>query len=187
MPLVSPVRPHSPHQRRAPKSRYLPSGAPVILDTVPTCKSLTSLEVRGLFGDFGANQCVAAYLGLPRRGAKFLCFYHPEQHPSMTLFVDKHTGAWKVHDWHERGISVYYGLADIFASRIIGHEVRLEGHPTLTVWWLRALIASGYLAPADVPEKPLPPGVRPRCGRCTMALSCSCSVSGSTTTASQRP
>jgi Bifunctional DNA primase/polymerase, N-terminal len=36
MPLVSPVRPYSPHQRRAPKSRYLSSGAPVILDTVPT-------------------------------------------------------------------------------------------------------------------------------------------------------
>jgi hypothetical protein len=41
---------HSPQ-----KSRYLSSGAPVLLDTVPTCKSLTPLEVRGLFGDFGAN------------------------------------------------------------------------------------------------------------------------------------
>jgi hypothetical protein len=78
----------------------------------------------------------------------------------MTLYIDKHTGAWKVHDWHERGIAVHYGLADIFASRIIGQEVRLEGKPTLTVWWLRLLIVSGYLEPADVPAKPLPPNVR---------------------------
>jgi hypothetical protein len=54
-----------------------------------------------------------------------------------------------------------YGLADIFASRIVGHEVRLEGKPTLTVWWLRALITSGFLAPADVPAKPFPFKVRP--------------------------
>jgi Transcriptional Coactivator p15 (PC4) len=84
-----------------------------------------------------------------------------ERRPSMTLYVDKHTGAWKVHDWHERGVHTHYGLADIFASRIIGREVRLEGKPTLTVWWLRLLITSGYLEPADVPAKPLPPHVRP--------------------------
>jgi hypothetical protein len=153
---------HSQRHSNGPKkSRYLSSGAPVLLDTVPTCKSLNPLEVRGLFGDFGANQHVASSLGLPRLGSKFLCFYHPERRPSMTLYVDKHTGAWKLHDWHERGLSVHYGLADVFASRIIGHEVRLEGHPTLTVWWLRALITSGYLEPADVPAKPLPPQVRP--------------------------
>jgi hypothetical protein len=128
---------------------------------VPTYKSLDPLEVRQLFSDFGANQHVAAYLGLPRLGAKFLCLYHPERRPSMSLYVDQHTGAWKVHDWHERGEHVHYGLADIFASRIIGHEVRLEHSSTLTVWWLRTLIESGYLAPADVPAKPLPPRVRP--------------------------
>jgi hypothetical protein len=79
----------------------------------------------------------------------------------MSLYVDKHSGAWKVHDWHERGEHVHYGLADIFASRIIGREVRLEGSPTLTVWWLRLLITSGYLSPAEVPAKPLPPKVKP--------------------------
>jgi hypothetical protein len=154
-------RPKSGNGHSVKESRYLSSGAPVILDTVPTYKSLNPLEVRGLYGDFAANQCVAASLGLPRLGSKFLCLYHAERRPSMTLYVDKHTGAWKVHDWHERGISVHYGLADIFASRIVGHEVRLEGNPTLTVWWLRALITSGFLAPADVPAKPLPFKVRP--------------------------
>jgi Bifunctional DNA primase/polymerase, N-terminal len=158
---LSPTLVHSPQQRRPPKSRYLPSGAPVLLDTVPHVSGCNHSDVRGLFGDFAANQWVASYLRLPRLGRKFLCFYHPERRPSMTLYVDKHTGAWKVHDWHERGISVCYGLADIFASRIIGHEVRLEGKPTLTVWWLRLLITSGYLEPADVPAKPLPPNVRP--------------------------
>jgi len=79
----------------------------------------------------------------------------------MTLYVDKHSGAWKIHDWHERGEHAHYGLADIFASRIIGREIRLEHSPTLTVWWLRVLITSGYLAPADVPAKPLPLKVRP--------------------------
>jgi hypothetical protein len=158
---VSPMHLHTPEQRHPPKSRYLSSGAPVILDTAPHVSSCNPSDVCGLFGDFAANQYVAAYLGLPRLGRKFLCVYHPERRPSMTLYVDKHTGAWKVHDWHERGISVHYGLADIFASRIIGHEVRLEGKPTLTVWWLRLLITSGYLESADVPAKPLPPNVRP--------------------------
>jgi hypothetical protein len=153
--------PKRPPQERGPESRYLSSGAPVLLDTVPHVSGCNPLDVRGLFGDFAANQWVAGYLGLPRLGAKFLCFYHPERRPSMSLYVDQRTGAWKVHDWHERGVHAHYGLADIYASRVIGHEVRLEGSPTLTVWWLRLLITSGYLSPADVPAKPLPPTVRP--------------------------
>jgi hypothetical protein len=159
-PLLERGRDHG-NSHNGKESRNLTSGAPVLLETVPTYKSLNPLEVLQLFGDFGANQCVAAYLGLPRLGSKFLCFYHPERRPSMTLYVDKHTGAWKVHDWHERGVHEHYGLADIFASHIIGQEVRLEGSPTLTIWWLRSLITAGYLAPADVPAKPLPFKVRP--------------------------
>jgi hypothetical protein len=158
---VPPMRLYTPQQQCPQKRRNLSSGAPVLLETVPTCKPLSPLEILGLFSDFDANQYVAAYLGLPRRGVNFLCFYHPERTPSMRLYVDKHTGAWKVKDFHERGIAANYGLADIFASRIIGHEVRLKGTSTLTIWWLRALISSGYLEPADVPAKPLPPNVRP--------------------------
>jgi hypothetical protein len=143
------------------ESRYLSSGAPVLLDTVPLVSPCNQRDIKKLYGDFDANQWAASYLGLPRLRSKFLCIFHPEQRPSMTLYVDKHTGAWKVHDWHERGEHLHYGLADIFASRIIGAEVRLEGSPTLTVWWLRLLFTSGYLAPADVPAKPLPSKVRP--------------------------
>ena len=149
------------HKPPAIKRRNLLSGAPVLLETVPTCKSLKPPEILALFGDFAANQHVAAYLRLPRRGVNFLCLYHLERTPSMRLYVDKRTGAWKVRDFHERGIAANYGLADIYASRIIGREVRLRGTSTLTIWWLRALIASGYLEPADVPAKPLPPTARP--------------------------
>jgi hypothetical protein len=158
---VSSLLPHSPQQRRPPKRRYLTTGARDLFDTVPHLSGCHPSDVRGLFGDFAANQWAAGYLGLPRPGVNFLCFYHPERRPSMRLYVDKHTGAWKVKDFHERGIAANYGLADIFASRIIGQEVRLEGRSTLTVWWLRLLITSGYLGPADVPAKPLPPHVRP--------------------------
>jgi hypothetical protein len=147
----APARPERRQSARPLESRYLSSGAPVLLDTAPHVSACNPSDVRGLFGDFAANQYAAAWLGLPRLGSKFLCFYHPERRPSMSLYADKRTGAWKVHDWHERGVHAHYGLADIFASRITGREVRLDGSPTLTVWWLRLLITSGYVAPADVP------------------------------------
>jgi hypothetical protein len=151
----------NPNGHRLKESRYLSSGAPVLLDTDPHVSACNDRDVPTLYRDGAANQWAAAYLGLPRLGSKFLCIFHPERHPSMTLYVDQHSGAWKVHDWHQRGKHEHYGLADIFASRLIGHEVRLKGDVTLTVWWLRLLITSGYLSPADVPAKPLPRKVKP--------------------------
>jgi hypothetical protein len=138
--------------------------APEVLETVPTIKSFTSLEILKLFGNFHANLAVAKVLGIPPLGEDFLCWRHPEETPSMSVYQDRRTGAWKVHDWHLDNSGdprEHMGLADLYAWRISGQDRRLRGKPTLTVWWLRALIASGFLEPADVPEKPLPPGVRP--------------------------
>jgi hypothetical protein len=132
-----------------------------ILDTRTTSNSLTPHAVRALFASDAANRALADFLDLPELGRSFLCFWHPESEPSMSLYADTHTGAWKVRDWHGRGEYLDYGLADIFASRLLGREVRLEGKPTLTAWWLRALLACKYLDPAEVPRKPLPLDVRP--------------------------
>jgi hypothetical protein len=122
---------------------------------------LTPKEVRGLFADTGANRAVADFLGLPELGDNALCLWHPESTPSMSLFADPRSGAWKLHDHHVEGAGEFVGLADVFASQMLGRVVRLEGKPTLTVWWLRALLACKFLEPADVAMKPLPDDVRP--------------------------
>lgn len=135
--------------------------ARVILDTRTISNPLTPKEVRALFGVESANRALADFLDLPALGSSFLCFWHPEHQPSMSLYADQRTGAWKVRDWHSRGAYLDYGLVDIFASRLLGREVRLEGKPTLTAWWLRGLLACKYLDPAEVPIRPLPLDVRP--------------------------
>lgn len=147
---------------RSKKTKILEDGcARVVLDTRTTPKSLTPNDVRALFASAEANRAVADFLELPELGGTFYCPWHAESTPSMSLFADARSGAWKVHDWHGRGEHEYYGLADVFASTVIGREVRLEGKPTLTVWWLRALLCSKYLEPAEVPMKALPLDVRP--------------------------
>jgi Bifunctional DNA primase/polymerase, N-terminal len=135
--------------------------ARVILDTCTTSKPLTPKEVRALFASAEANRAVADFLGLPALGSTFLCPWHPEREPSMSLFCDVHTRAWKLHDHHRRGDHTYYGLADVFASGLLGHEVRLEGTPSLVTWWLRALLACKFLEAAEVPKRALPVDVRP--------------------------
>lgn len=155
--------PSSPGNPPAPyKNQDTEDGrAPILLGTCTTPNYLTPQEVRTLFALPEANRAVADFLGLPELGDSFLCFWHPDHAPSMSLYADPHTGAWKVHDHHCRGVHEHYGLADIFASRMLRREVRLVGKPTLTVWWLRALLASKYLEPADVPMKLLPLDTRP--------------------------
>jgi hypothetical protein len=144
------------------KTKILEDGrARVVLDTCPTPKPLTVKDVRGFFADADANRAVADFLGLPEQGENGLCLWHPESTPSMSVFVDAHTGAWKVHDHHVTGEGEFHGLADVFASQLIGRDVRLQRAPTLTAWWLRALLACKFLEPADVPHKPLPDDVRP--------------------------
>ena len=135
--------------------------APVVLDTCTTLNPLTPKAIRSLFASDEANRAVADFLGLPELGSTFLCIWHPEAQPSMSLFRDEHSGSWKVHDHHGRGEHAFYGLADLYASKLLGHEVRLVGRPSLTVWWLRALLASKYLEPAEVPMKALPLDARP--------------------------
>jgi Bifunctional DNA primase/polymerase, N-terminal len=150
------------HTPRPKKNQDTEDGrARVVLDTCTTSNPLTPKEVRALYGVASANRAVADFLGLPHLGASFFCLRHADHNPSMSLFADAHTQAWKVHDHHCCGEGEFVGLADIYASRIIGREVRLEGSPTLTVWWLRALLACKYLEPADVPIRPLPLDVRP--------------------------
>jgi hypothetical protein len=146
------------------KTKILKTGARasyVIIDTRTTSNPLTPKAVRALSSVESANRAVADFLDLPTLGTSFLCCWHPERQPSMSLYVDTHTGAWKVRDWHGRGPYLDYGLADLYASRLLGREVRLEGKPTLTAWWLRALLACKYLDPAEVPTKALPLDVRP--------------------------
>jgi hypothetical protein len=162
--LLRTPEPTTPPLRTTPakKTKILEDArARVVLDTCTTPKPSTIKEVRGLFADADANRAVADFLGLPELGATVPCIWHPESTPSMSLFADPHTGAWKVHDHHMRGEAEFYGLADVFASTVIGREVRLKRKPTLTVWWLRALLACKFLEPADVPYKPLPDDVRP--------------------------
>lgn len=145
-----------------PNTKILEVGrARVILDTCSTPKCLKPKDVRSLFGDFDANMAVAELLHLPALGSTFLCILHPESRASMSLFRDRTSGAWKVKDWHHRGAYVTYGLADLYASRVLGREVRLQHKPLLTVWWLRALVAAKFLEPAEVPRCPMPLDVRP--------------------------
>jgi Bifunctional DNA primase/polymerase, N-terminal len=155
-----PTAAHTPtprHSQKKKKSRDYTSGARVILETYPTIKSLNPHAIRQLFGDQEANAVAARFLGLGHAPASFLCWYHPDHRPSMSLYVDQRTGAWKVHDWHD---DVHYALADLFAAEIIGHPMRLTGTPTLATWWKRLLLACKYLAAPDVPRKPLPPDAR---------------------------
>lgn len=143
------------------------SGAPVLLETDPTIKSLilqgvtpkslNSHDVRKLFADSDANAAAAQFLGLGRAPAKLLCWNHPDTTPSMSLYVDEHSGAWKVCDWHDKA---HYGLADIYARHIIGQTVRLTGKVTLATWWKRLLLACKYLEVPDVPRMPLPQDAR---------------------------
>jgi len=143
------------------KPRDLYSGAPVILETAPTTKSLTPQEIRRLFGDHDANEVAARFLGLGRAGGSFLCWYHPDHEPSMSLYIDQRTGAWKVHDWHPGSVSEHYALADVYASRLLGRPVRLTGKVTLATWWKRLLLACKFLEPPEVPKKALPMDARP--------------------------
>jgi hypothetical protein len=147
---------------RPKKTKILEDGrARVVLDTCPTPNPLTEHDVSRLFASREANQAVAEFLGLPPLGSTFHCLWHAESTPSMSLFEDAHTGAWKVRDWHGRGEYDTYGLADVFASRLIGRVVRVQRKPSLTVWWLRALLCAKVLEPADVPRRALPLDVRP--------------------------
>jgi hypothetical protein len=147
---------------RPKKTKILEDGrARVLLDTCPTRNQLTPKDVRALFGSETANRAVADFLGLPDLGANALCLWHPDSTPSMSLFADAHTGAWKVHDHHVTGAGEFFGLADVFASQLLGRAVRFNRKPTLTAWWLRALLACKFLEPADVAMKPLPDDVRP--------------------------
>jgi hypothetical protein len=163
---LSPPSPHTPQNRsqaRPPhtahnnKPRDLSSGAPVLLETNPTIKSLNSYAIRRLFGDWDANAAAAQFLGLGRAPATLLCWNHPDTTPSMSLYVEQRTGAWKIHDWHD---DAHYALADIFARHIIGHTVRLKGTPTLATWWKRLLLACKYLDAPDVPRQVLPQDAR---------------------------
>jgi hypothetical protein len=149
-------------QARPPLPRDLSSGAPVLLETYPTTKRLNPHSIRRLFGDWDANAAAAQFLGLGRPPLNLLCFYHPDCTPSMSLYVDKRTRAWKIHDWHKDGSpkGTHYSLADIFAARILGYPVRLKGKPTLATWWKRLLLACKYLEAPDVPRKALPTDAR---------------------------
>jgi hypothetical protein len=158
----STTTPKASHTALTKKTKILEDGrARVVLDTCPTPKPLTPKEVRGLFADVDANRAVADFLGLPDLGDNALCLWHPDSRPSMSLFADARTGAWKVHDHHVEGEGEFFGLADVFASQLLGRAVRFTRKPTLTAWWLRALLACKFLEPADVAMKPLPDDVRP--------------------------
>jgi hypothetical protein len=147
------------------RTKILEDGrAPEVVDTRSTPNSLTTHAVRQLFRDFDANLAVAKLLGLPPLGETFLCVRHAEQTPSMSLYRDRRSGAWKLHDWHLEGSGdprEFLSLADLFAWRQTGQDLRLQGKPTLTAWWLRALIAAKFLEPADVPRRAMPADVRP--------------------------
>ena len=93
-------------------------------------------------------------------GQTFRCILHEERHPSASLHWDPKTGALKYRDWHRKGGEEWYTLADVYASKIAGREMRLKG-PSMASWFLRLLVEAKICTPVAVPARRLPLTVRP--------------------------
>jgi Bifunctional DNA primase/polymerase, N-terminal len=150
---------HAPPPMQTPSPLLF--GGKSVPTYVGTC-SLTGEEITGLFRHPDIALACARALNLPtgKIGQTLHCILHDDRHPSASLYWDPKTGALKYRDWHRKGETEWYTLADVYASTIAGRVMRLPG-PSMASWFLRLLVEAGMYRPVAVPARRLPSTVRP--------------------------